>query len=113
MVIYDHQELLKRVGGDEDLSRELLEMFLEEFPHKLEEIKKALKEEEAPMVARVAHTIKGSSANIGANTIREAALEMEIASKDLNLNLANTLVDKIQGEFERLHTFLSETVTLP
>jgi CheY-like chemotaxis protein/HPt (histidine-containing phosphotransfer) domain-containing protein len=112
-VIYNHEELLKRVGGDEDLSRELLEMFLQEFPQKLNDIKQALKEDDAPMVARVAHTIKGSSANIGADRIREAALDMEIASKELNLNLANTLVEKIQSEFEKLHTVLSETMVLP
>jgi HPt (histidine-containing phosphotransfer) domain-containing protein len=105
--VFDRAALLDRLGGDEELCNEILSVFFKDVPTQLEELKQALDDHDVELVERKAHTIKGSSANIGAQALSHAALEMETAGKERELDEVCSLVIKFESEFEKLRMVLS------
>jgi HPt (histidine-containing phosphotransfer) domain-containing protein len=75
--VWDSRLALANAGGDADLQRELVELFLEETPGLLEKLGDAAMARNAAAATRLAHGIKGSAATIGAMTAREAAQRLE------------------------------------
>lgn len=63
--------------GDEELLREILDGFLNEFPDRMEAIKACVASQDAETAQREAHTIKGEAATIGGLALSEVALGME------------------------------------
>ena len=53
-------------------------------------------------IERQAHTIKGASANVGGEVLRETAFEMEKAGKAGDLVALKTLLPEMQKRFARL-----------
>ena len=68
---------LERVGGDEDLLREIAGLFLQDYPSLICQIQKALAESDARNLERAAHSLKGSVANFGSEAAYQAALDLE------------------------------------
>ncbi len=75
--ILDYPLALSRVGGDEELLKELGDLFLEEYPRLLAEIHDAHKQGAAAQLGRAAHSLKGSVANFGAKDAVELATQLE------------------------------------
>jgi CheY-like chemotaxis protein/HPt (histidine-containing phosphotransfer) domain-containing protein len=100
--VFDQQELLDRLGGDEEIFREIVATFLEDAPLQVEKLKQALREGNAAWVERQAHSLKGSAMNMAGKALQTVALEMEVAGKEGNLGRAGSLVEKLDREFERL-----------
>lgn len=92
---------LDRVEGDRDLFAELVRLFLEECPAAMKEIRQALQNGDAHLLDRLAHTIKGSSASLGANRVSQAALALEMRARSAALQNAGELVDSLQAELDR------------
>lgn len=70
---------LKDLGGDDDpgLFLELIDLFLQDAPQRMQEIERGLAQDELPVLERAAHTLKSSSANIGAMTLSSLCRQME------------------------------------
>jgi len=75
---------LARVGGNSRLYLDLLGKFLRDHGDAHREIAEALEKKDAELARRIAHTVKGTSANIGAAALSAAAssVESSIASDD-------------------------------
>ena len=105
--VFDKAGLLERLDGDEDLCRELVGLFLEDYPAHLERLKELAAKGDAESVGRQAHTMKGSAANIGAMALAERAREIEMAGKADNLSGMPSLVERLDAglrEFRELVT---------
>ena len=76
---------LERVGGDEELLREIAGLFLEDYPSLITKIEQAVASSDALNLERAAHSLKGSIANFGSDTAYQASLDLEqiARSKDL------------------------------
>jgi len=72
---YDRAELLERMGGDLEGVRELIDIYLEDLPSLQQELEDA--GADLTRLARVAHTLKGSSANLAATRVPRAAATVE------------------------------------
>lgn len=105
--IFDRNELMERVDGDEDFAKELLVIFMEDTLSQMEKLNQALKDKDPAQVEHQAHTIKGSSANIGARRLTDTAFEMEMTGKDGDIESARALMKKLEKEFEKLRRTLS------
>jgi two-component system, sensor histidine kinase and response regulator len=57
--VWQRAEALERLGGDEDLLRELCQIFLEESPKLLRTLRQAALAGDADAVMRAAHSFKG------------------------------------------------------
>ena len=75
--VLDRGVALARVGGDMVLLREIAELFVQECPQLLKEIRHAIDHGDAHALERAAHGLKGSVANFGAGRAVDAAFELE------------------------------------
>src|SRR5258708_33578085 len=73
----DRGEALSRVGGDGELLHEIAQLFLEDYPRSLAELREAAGRGDARIVERAAHGLKGAAANFGARSVVDAALAIE------------------------------------
>lgn len=78
---------LRELGGEDEpaLIAELIDIFLSDAPQRLEEIAKGLTHGDLQSVERAAHTLKSSSANIGALGLSRICREMEELARARNL----------------------------
>ena len=79
--IWDKAGLMDRLMGDEDLAKEIVEAFLEDIPTQFQVLRECLEREDVRNAERLVHTIKGVSANVGGEGLREAASQLEKALK--------------------------------
>ena len=73
----DEALALSRVGGDSDLLREIVELFLADYPISLEKIRSAVEARDAAALEQHAHSLKGSVSTFGAQSAFNAALALE------------------------------------
>jgi len=85
LMMLDHQIALERVGGDEDLLREIVRLFLDECPRLIAHIQEAIDAGDTRRLEREAHSLKGSVANFGAEPVVKAALALEVIGRSGNL----------------------------
>jgi len=96
--LLDIDGLLSRVGGDEELAKEILALFLDECPEKLASIKSALADNTSEALERSAHALKGTAANVSVNSISELAFKLQkIGEKG---DLTGTGAEEIFAELE-------------
>ncbi|OQA87437.1 MAG: Hpt domain protein [Lentisphaerae bacterium ADurb.Bin242] len=91
------------LGIDDNETFELLyENYLETVADCIGKIEKALNEKNAVELRYAAHALKGCSANIGAEDIRRASYDIEMAAKNENLELCTTPFEEVKGLQKRL-----------
>jgi len=100
--VLDLHAALDRVEGDRDLLEELVRLFIEGYPAAMEDMRHALRDGDAHLLQRLAHTMKGSSANLGADRVSQAALALEMQARSEALESAGRLTDVLQAELDRV-----------
>ena len=75
----DTATALKRTGGNRKRYESLLQRFAESQASAVSDIRNALEVHDAPTAMRIAHSIKGAGANLGANPLSDAAAKAEAA----------------------------------
>ena len=73
----DIEELLERTENDRELMRDLLTIFKEEFPQRLEALREAAESLNANQVVMEAHALKGMLSNLAAVEAAAAVAELE------------------------------------
>jgi two-component system, sensor histidine kinase and response regulator len=81
LAILDRAAALSRVGGDTDLLREMAQLFLEEYPRSLSDVRLAVRARDARAVERSAHSLKGSVGNFAADAAFQAAFRLEMLGR--------------------------------
>ena len=67
--------------GDPELLLDLIQLFLDDGPAKIEAVVQGLAEQDFDKMERAAHALKGSAATLGFTALSEAALAVESAAK--------------------------------
>lgn len=93
---------LERVEGDRGLLEEIAALFAEESARNLGEIHVAVNTGDAVLLERLAHTMKGASANIGAIGVSHAALALEELARVRDLTDAESKVAILEREMDAL-----------
>ena len=104
--VIDFDKLLSR-GIDEEIIKEIVPLFIANSKHLMEKLVVAVNADDLNKIISYAHTIKGSAANIAAEKISQAALELERAVAQKDLTSAQGLLELIISELERLESFIS------
>jgi len=87
---------LTRLGGDWDLYMDVLKEYCEHYRNFLSEVKKLLADKDFATARRLAHALKGAAANVSADNLNTAALQLESACADENARKATRLLPKVQ-----------------
>ena len=99
---FDKTSLLERLSGDREFCKEIVDLFVQDFPHQLVVLKKALREKDGSMIEKHGHKIKGASANAEAQIMKEIAREIEKYGKKNDIGKILPLIERLEEEFERL-----------
>lgn len=109
--LVDREELLDRVGGDEDLLREITGIFLNEYPALVCEIQAAIDAGDAKKLERSAHTLKGSVANFGARAATQAAQRLEALGRKGELEESGAALAELLSQLQQLQPELKSLVS--
>jgi CheY-like chemotaxis protein len=96
--------------GEPDILEELIGLFFEEAPPKLVALREAVEEDDARAVERVAHSLKGSSGNMGAMRVAAVYSEIEKVGGSGDLTRAPELIERLEVEFDRTRRALNAEV---
>jgi signal transduction histidine kinase/DNA-binding response OmpR family regulator len=96
--------------GEPDILEELIGLFFEEVPPKLAALREAVEEDDARAVERVAHSLKGSSGNMGAMRMAAVYSEIEKVGGSGELTRAPELIDRLEVDLERTRRALNAEV---
>ena len=99
---------LKEIMGD-DFS-ELVTVFISDSQMQLDDLKAAIEASDAPAIRRIAHTIKGSSANLGIGHLSAISKELELKAADNNIDSANELLSSIINEYNDVKIALEKLI---
>jgi HPt (histidine-containing phosphotransfer) domain-containing protein len=86
-------------GDNDEFLREIIGIFLEDTPTRIGELEAALGHQDMEKFVRAAHSIKGSSANLGALALRAVAERLEHHARKSGLGDAPAMVGEIKAEF--------------
>lgn len=93
-------ENLRALNPDDDsFVKEIVALYLEDTPARIEDLKKAFAEGDTPTFIRAAHTIKGSSSNLGAAQLRSLAEILEHGAKRTGLEGLDAHIPTLEALF--------------
>ena len=93
----------------EDFLVELIDVYLNDTPNRLRQLRQAFDGDDTATFVREAHTLKSSSANVGAMGLSALAKEMEFAGRDGEIEKMATELNHLEEEFAQVKAVL-ETV---
>lgn len=109
-------EHLHQISDDSpEFELELLQIFIEDSQTHLEALKRAIAANDLYQVERIAHHIKGASANVGANMMQLCAEQLEERSRQNRLeNTENTkdLVSELERSLNQIQEFVDSQNSL-
>jgi histidine phosphotransfer protein HptB len=95
-------ELAARLGLDEDEFVELVRLFIQTCTSDAQKLLKAIEQENIEESVKSAHTIKGSSGNMGFTEIYEVAKNVEQNAREGNLEGAENAIRIIKEKIDDL-----------
>jgi len=109
---YSVIESLRELQQDDepDLLAELTELFLDDTDNRLVALRAAIETGDAESVERTAHSLKGSSGNMGALKMSEICKELENAGTSEDLSGSSEMLEQLVEEFERVREALGNEV---
>jgi HPt (histidine-containing phosphotransfer) domain-containing protein len=110
--VLDGLRALERAGTP-DLVKNLVDCFLEETPRQLADLRDAERRGDAVRLARLAHKLKGSVANLGAHRMVQICGELETLGENGDIGSAPSLVADLEQQFDPVYdVLLSEVVAV-
>ena len=93
-------------GGSEEILNEILVTFFADAESGIARIEEACEKQDAALLRREAHTLKGAAGIVGAMALRETAYRLERAGADQTLEDAAALLDRLRREYDRVRRSL-------
>lgn len=97
---WDLEELMERLGGDQDFLWELLVMFRRDARVNLQNSRVAMGTGDYERLSRTAHTMKGMLRNLSMGAAAEKAAALEKASQENRQSDSRQLVGELEKELE-------------
>lgn len=95
--------------GEPDFVVELIDLYLEDTPRRIAAMKATVMETDAMSLKRAAHSLRGSSANLGARRMAALCDELEHVDGNDSVQKTSALLSGLEQEFERVRlAFLDE-----
>ena len=102
LAIYDDAQ----IEGEPDFVVELIDLYLSEVPRLFDTIRKSVANRDRSTAKRAAHSLRGSSGNLGVLQMATIAGELEHLENDYN-TVAPEMLLTLENEFERVKEILN------
>ncbi|HIQ36819.1 MAG TPA: response regulator [Desulfocapsa sulfexigens] len=99
-----------QIADEPDLLSEVITTFLAATDKILNELNSALQQHETTTIKRHAHTLKSSSAGVGALSLSDVSRSLEYSCETNSSELNKELVSKIEAEYNLVKTALEKEV---
>jgi CheY-like chemotaxis protein len=103
---FDKAALLARVGADRSVLKELIDLFLEECPRLLDDLRQSMRAGRAEDLAITAHTLRGALSAVSADRAADTARTLEMIGQGGDLSSVETVWDALEAELEALRSAL-------
>lgn len=94
---------------DEEMVTMAVDIYIEDAPKTVQKLAEAVKAKVPENVELHAHSLKGSSALIGANELSEAARRLEYQGREKNVAAFSSLFSDVQKNFDKVMAFVTES----
>jgi len=105
--VFDRDFALEMTDGDIEFLKKLVEVFSSEYPEKLARIPRAIKGKDFKTISETAHSLKGSSGNLGLTRVYELSSEIERFAKEEKTEDIEKLYRELEEELGRFKEFVS------
>jgi two-component system, sensor histidine kinase and response regulator len=109
----DIERALERFGGDKSFLMEMSVEFTAGLSARMVELNNAIQAGNANDLSRLAHNLKGVSANFSADPLTRLSAELEISGRQDDLKTAPDLVAQLEKEADVLQKYLKEEGIMP
>lgn len=106
--IFNMTQLLNYTAEDRNLAGEVVQVFLSDIPHQLSSLQTALDSGDVKTAERVAHSVKGASATVGAETMYKMAFKCEQLGREHNLDAVRPMVPELTRQFDLLRNEMAK-----
>ena len=96
---------IEALGGP-DFAAEVLQVFYAEANAGLRTMREAGPQDDASVLARAAHALKGSSGAVGARRLVDFCLQLESAAQAHDLTPVPGLLDELEAEIKRVGVYV-------
>jgi CheY-like chemotaxis protein len=94
------EEIQASLGdGSPEIVVEIIDLFLDDLPIQIETLRQSIAQGDAPVIQRVAHTIKASAATIGALALATQCAEIESLTHMGDLHEASTRIQQVERAY--------------
>jgi HPt (histidine-containing phosphotransfer) domain-containing protein len=107
--VWGRAEALQRLGGDEELFGELCQIFLQESPKILNELRRAIAAADSNTVMRAAHSLKGELSYLSAGAAVQAAQDLEDMGQQGNLSRSAKTLAVLEQQIKDLYVVIRES----
>jgi HPt (histidine-containing phosphotransfer) domain-containing protein len=106
---WDPQQTLERLGGDEKLLQEVMEIFLQEVPKHLAGLREAITQQQAETAERIAHSLQGELGYLGIAELSQGARDLEEKGRTADFQGALILLPHFEAAMARLLSSMGVT----
>ncbi len=106
--IWDKQQALKRISGNQKLLLHLLGLFFREIPPEVECLRLSIEAGDIEAIEAKVHAIKGVAGNLSAMTLHDLAAEIEAYARDGQLTSIQPLWPEFLRQYELLQACLQD-----
>ncbi len=102
------ESALERCGGDKEFLDEMLVEFMEIANDQLRKISEVIEQGNSEELAKLAHSLKGASLNLGAERVSTIALELEKAGKEGLFDGTKQLWEKLSDSIKEVEEYINQ-----
>ena len=99
---FDPVVALGRVDGDRALLKEIVQLFLEDTPSQLADLRHAVVRGDGTALEHAAHALKGAISNFGAKAATDSLLALELMGRAGDLARAETAISALEQQIQLL-----------
>jgi HPt (histidine-containing phosphotransfer) domain-containing protein len=108
--IIDYSAILSRTGGDPRVIKDVVQLFNEDCPARMLQIRKAIESQDGTALQASAHTLKGSLWVLSADQLANAAEKLEHIGRNGEFAGANDAFLLLESEIAKLPAALRDLV---
>ncbi|MDO8142444.1 MAG: response regulator, partial [Candidatus Brocadiales bacterium] len=104
--VFDMAAVMSKIDGDEELLKELVAIFLENYPKQMSDIKDAIEQGSSKALEKSSHSLKGSVGIFCTKLVYDTALKLELMGRENNLANAGEVYTLLEREIAHLKLLL-------
>lgn len=103
-ILIDREQGLSNVDGDEEFFNEILEIYIEEIPERIESFREHLTKNDLDTLISLSHSLKGVSLTVGALRVHELSKQIELAARAGEEETVRKLYPELEELLRKIET---------